>query len=480
MSEAKILSPWIGGSAKPYAEARLTKLISPVDETVAAQIVESDAGIIDLAVKNAHGAFVCHRESTVATRIGWLNAAADEVEKSEKPIVESLIRSIGKPRRAATFEAKRGPQFLRACAAQLPHLAGEVLPMDITPMGAGRFGFTTRIPYGVVATITPFNAPANLLAQKLAPALAMGNAVVAKPSPPGTEVTLIYAEALKRAGVPDGFLNVVPGGREAAQLLVAHTMVAAVTITGGTAAGRELARAAGAKKFVAELGSNAANIVCADADLADAAQRIASAAFEASGQQCISAQRVIVERPVYERFLELFVAASKKLKVGNPEDPATDVGPMVSRAAADRVSDMIEDAVKKGARLLLAPTRDRCILGPAIVADPPSGARLLLEEAFGPVVTVQAADSVDAALALANASEFGLQGACFTSNLDTAFKISRKFNVGSLWVNEASRFRLDTYPFGGVGSSGYGREGVRYAMEEMSQWKFTGIRLNPN
>jgi acyl-CoA reductase-like NAD-dependent aldehyde dehydrogenase len=278
--------------------------------------------------------------------------------------------------------------------------------------------------------------------------------------------------------LPDGLFNVVPGGRETAHHLVAHPLVAAVTITGGTAAGRELAKIAGAKKLVAELGSNAANIVCADANLADAAQKIAAAAFEASGQQCISAQRVIVERAAYDKFLELFVAAAKKLKVGDPNDAATDVGPMVSRQAADRVAAMIDDAVKKGARLVLVPARDRCILGPAIVADPPKDARLLLEEAFGPVVTLQAAESVDDALALANSSEFGLQGACFTLSLDTAFKISRLFNVGSLWVNEASRFRLDSYPFGGVGSSGYGREGVRYAMEELSQWKFTGIRLN--
>lgn len=472
-----IFGPWIGGAAQPAAEAKTSPIISPIDETVAGSIVESDPSIVDQAAKNAHAAFLARRESTVAARIAWLNAAAAEIEKSEPAIVASLVKMIGKPRRAATFEAKRGPAFLRATAAQLPHLLGEVLPLDSVAMGAGRFGFTTRIPYGVVATITPFNAPANLLAQKLAPALAMGNAVIAKPSPPGTEVTLLYAKALKGAGVPDGLFNVAPGGRETALSLVAHPLVAAVTMTGGTAAGRELARAAGAKKFLAELGSNAANIVCADADLADAAQRIAAAAFEASGQQCISAQRVIVERPAYARFLELFTAAAQKLRVGDPEDLATDVGPMVSRAAADRVFSMIEDAVTKGARLVLAPARKGCILGPAIVADPPETARLLLEEAFGPVVTVQAADSVDHALILANASEFGLQGACFTSNLDTAFRISRRFNVGSLWVNEASRFRLDTYPFGGVNASGYGREGVRYAMEEMSQWKFTGIRL---
>jgi acyl-CoA reductase-like NAD-dependent aldehyde dehydrogenase len=479
MGEVQRFGAWIGGSGKSSG-AKTTPLISPVDETIIAEILDSDAGVIDTAVTNAHAAFLTHRDATVATRMGWLNAAADAIEKAEPAILESLVRAIGKPRRAAAFEAKRGPQFLRATAAQLPHLGGEVLPLEATAMGASRFGFTTRIPYGVVAAITPFNAPINLLVQKLAPALAMGNAVVAKPSLPGTEVALLIAEALKRAGVPDGLFNVVPGGRETALTLVAHPLVAAVTLTGGTIAGRELARAAGAKKFVAELGSNAANIVCADADLADAAQRIAGAAFEASGQQCISAQRVIVERAVYTQFLELFVTASRRLKVGDPNDATTDVGPMISRAAADRVQQMVDDAVEKGARLVLAPTRQGCILGPAIVADAPPVARLLLEEAFGPVVVVQAVNDVDAALALANSSEFGLQGAGFTSSLDTAFKLSKKFHVGSLWINEASRFRLDTYPFGGVGASGFGREGVRYAMEELSQWKFTGIRLDPH
>jgi acyl-CoA reductase-like NAD-dependent aldehyde dehydrogenase len=305
----------------------------------------------------------------------------------------------------------------------------------------------------------------------------MGNAVVVKPSPPATEAALIVAEALNHSGLPDGLFNVVPGGRKTALSLVAHRDIAAVTLTGGTTAGRELARAAGAKKFVAELGSNAANIVCADADLADAAQRIAAAAFEASGQQCISAQRVIVEEGAYDRFLDLFATAAQKLKTGDPHDVSTDVGPMVGRAAADRVEQMIGDAVKRGAQLVLAPKRSGCTLSPAIIAGAPPETRLLLEEAFGPVAIVISARSVDEAIEIANDSEFGLQGACFTRSLETAFKVSKHFNVGSLWINEASRFRLDTYPFGGVGASGYGREGVRYAMEELSQWKFTGIRL---
>jgi acyl-CoA reductase-like NAD-dependent aldehyde dehydrogenase len=479
MSTAARHLPWIGGSADVSAEATFSPLVSPIDMTIASEFVESDAGIIDAAVRHAHAAFLKHQDATIAKRVQWLMAAADAIDKIEAELIRSLVCVIGKPRRAATFEAKRAGAFIRACAAQLPHLGGEVLPLDAMAAGAGRFGFTTRVPYGVVAAVTPFNGPVNLLVQKLAPALAMGNAVVVKPSPPGTEVALLLAEAVKKGGLPDGLFNVVPGGRQTALLLAAHPLVGALTVTGSTAAGNELARAAGAKRFVAELGSNAANIVCADADLADAATRMAGAAFEASGQQCISAQRVIVEQPVFEKFLQLFVAAANKLKVGDPEDSATDVGPMISAAAADRVEGMIADAVAKGARLVLKPERQGCILGPAIVADAPANARLMGEEAFGPVVVVQPVADVDAALALANSSEFGLQGACFTASLDTAFKVSRQLKVGSLWINEASRFRLDTYPFGGVGASGFGREGVRYAMEEMSQWKFTGIRLNP-
>jgi acyl-CoA reductase-like NAD-dependent aldehyde dehydrogenase len=479
LSGTQRLNPWISGASYGAGNASFMPLVSPVDMTVVSHIIDSDAAVIDRAVESAHTAFHAYQDVAVTQRVDWLMAAADAVAKAEMAIVNSLIRAIGKPRRAATFESKRAAQLIRACATQLPHMNGEVLPLDVSPLGTGRFGFAVRIPYGVVAAITPFNAPANLLLQKVAPALAMGNAVVVKPSPPGTEVALILAEAFKQAGLPDGLFNVIPGGRETARSLAAHPLVAAVSLTGSTAAGHEIARAAGAKHFVAELGSNAANIVCADADLEDAAKRIAGAAFEASGQQCISAQRVILQRSVYQPFLDSFLAAAKRLKVGDPNDEATDIGPMISAAAADRIEQLVADAVAKGAKLLLKADRSGCVLGPAIVAEAPAGARLMSEEAFGPVVVIQPVVDLDTALVLANASEFGLQGACFTSNIETAFKVSRKFRVGSLWINEASRFRLDTYPFGGVGASGFGREGVRYAMEDLSQWKFTGFRFNP-
>ena len=293
----------------------------------------------------------------------------------------------------------------------------------------------------------------------------------------GGRIALRVAALFAQAGLPAGLFNVVTGDREPARLLVSDPNVAAVTFTGGTLAGDALVRAAGAKKFVAELGSNAANIVLADADVADAAKRIASAAFEASGQQCISAQRVIVEAPVYEAFLAAFVNAARALRVGEATDDTTDVGPMISSAAADRVMGMIAEAIAQGGRYALEPTRRYCIVSPGIVVDVPRRAQMWCDEAFGPVAIVERAASVDEALALANDSPFGLQGALFTASLASAMRFSEEFDVGSLWVNEASRFRLDMYPFGGVKRSGFGREGVRYALEEMSQLKFTGIRF---
>jgi acyl-CoA reductase-like NAD-dependent aldehyde dehydrogenase len=258
---------------------------------------------------------------------------------------------------------------------------------------------------------------------------------------------------------------------------VAHPEVRAVTFTGGTDAGDALIRAAGNKKFVSELGSNAANIVMADADIAEAATKIAAAAFEASGQQCISAQRVLVQRPVVETFLGAFVAAAKKLKIGAVEDTATDIGPVVHVRAAERIMSMYEDAIVRGACAMLEPTRNGCFISPGILVDVAFDSRLWREEVFGPLALVQPFDNIEEALTLANDSPFGLQGAVFTKDIATAMRFSEDFEVGSLWVNEASRFRLDMCPFGGMKSSGTGREGVRYAIEELSQIKFTGLKF---
>jgi acyl-CoA reductase-like NAD-dependent aldehyde dehydrogenase len=471
------LCAWIGGErvSVPPSVAR-TDLLSPVDGSVTYRMPEAGEDVVDAAVRNAAAAFEAHRYASTATRLAWLEAIAKTVSANTGPIVDSIVRAIGKPRRAATFEAGRVGEFLRGCAAELATWRGELVPVDAVPLGAGHLGLAKRIPCGVVGAITPFNAPANLLVQKIGPALATGNAVVVKPHPTGIETALLIAELCKKAGLPDGLYNVIPGDRAAALALAAHPRVSVVTLTGGVAAAEALARAAGAKKFCAELGSSAANIVLADANLEDAAQKIARAGFEASGQQCISAQRVIVEKAVFDRFLGLFVAAARSLKVGLPDEEGVDVGPMVNVAAAERVMAMVADTVAKGAKVALEPVRKGAVVSPGILVGAARSSRLLCEEVFGPVVVVQPAENLDDALAQANDSQFGLQGACFTASLDAAMKVAERFDSGSVWINEASRFRLDMYPFGGVRQSGYGREGIRYAMEEYSQWKFVGLK----
>jgi len=333
----------------------------------------------------------------------------------------------------------------------------------------------------VVAAVTPFNAPVNLLLQKVAPALAVGNAVVVKPAPEGAIVALQMAELLAPV-LPAGLLSVLPGGPEIARGLASHPQVRAVTLTGGVAAGRAVMAAAGIKPVLLELGSNAPNIVLADADLDDAAASIANAAFGASGQQCISAQRVIVERPAFDAFVGRFVAAAERMVVGDPDDPATEIGPVAHQGRRDAVVRFIADAEQRGAKVLLDGRPDRAddlCLGPTVVVDAPPDAMICRDEVFGPVAVVLPADSLDEAVTIANDSPFGLQAACFTRSLSHALRAAEDIEAGSVWINESTRFRLDTTPFGGYGQSGVGREGVRYAMEALSQLKFVGLRLTP-
>ncbi|HVR50112.1 MAG TPA: aldehyde dehydrogenase family protein [Pseudorhodoferax sp.] len=438
-------------------------------------IAETSAEQVDAAVQAAHRRFMATRPSALADRIDILERLATAIATESETLAALISHDVGKPIRVARGEVGRGLEFVRACTAAAGQIGGEVIPVDAVRPGVGRFGFTRRVPYGVVGAITPFNAPINLLVQKLAPALAAGNTVVAKPAPPATRTALHLAEALVRQGVAPGVFNVVTGDRAAATALAAHPRVPVVSFTGGVAAAESLLRHTGVRKFVSELGSSAANIVLADADLDSAAQKIAGAAFEASGQQCISAQRVIVDRRVYPAFVERFVAAALALRVGRPEDEDCSIGPMVSQASADRVMALCEDALRHGARALLPIVREGLTVHPLVLADLAPAARLWHEEVFGPVAVLLAADDAEHALRLANDSPFGLQGALFTRDLGQIFRFADEFDVGSMWVNEASRFRLDMYPFGGMKHSGVGREGVRYAIEELSQLKFTGI-----
>lgn len=473
-----VFSGFVGGQFVPAgADVGTLDLIDPKDGRLIGKIAESGKAGVDRAVEAASYAFAAHRKTPAHQRIAWLKSAAATLINANEQIAALIREDVGKPIRMARFEVNRGAEFLELTAAALTQIGGETLPLDITPAGAGHLGLVRHVPYGVVAGITPFNAPVNLLVQKLAPAIAAGNAIIIKPAPAGTRTALRMAELFHAAGWPKDLFTVVTGDRETALALAAHPGVRAVSFTGGTSGGDALARAAGAKKFLAELGSNAANIVMADAEVETAAKKIGAAAFEASGQQCISAQRVLVAGPVHDVFLQHFVAAAAKLRVGDAADPTTDVGPMVSKASADRVMAMCADALAKGARYALEPRQTGAVVSPGILTGVPTDSRLWREEVFGPIALVAPFDTIDNALKLANDSEFGLQGAVFTRDLAATLRFSEDFDVGALWINEATRFRLDLYPFGGMKRSGVGREGVRYAIEEFSQLKFTGITI---
>ncbi|MCW5686015.1 MAG: aldehyde dehydrogenase family protein [Pseudolabrys sp.] len=476
---AKLLTSFVNGKSLESSEAVLD-LASPANGSISARLSEAGERGVSDAVEGALKAFKAHVGSTAYQRSCWLRAVSKKILESCDGLADIVSKEVGKPIRVATIEARRAAAFVEACAFSLLEMGGEALPLDAMANGSGKFGFSRRIPYGVVGAVTPFNGPITLVLQKVVPAIAVGNAIVVKPAPAGTQVALALARLFVDAGLPKGLFNVVTGDRVTALALAAHPDVRVVSFTGGSAAGEVLGRAAGSKKYLAELGSNTANIVFADANLQCAATKIAFAAFEASGQQCISAQRVLVQRPILESFSKAFVSAAAALKVGSASDPSTDVGPMVHLAAADRVLAMCDDAVAKGARYLLKPKRDNCIVSPGILVGVPFDARLWSEEVFGPIAIIQPFDTVEEAIKLANDTPFGLQGSVFTESLTVALRCFNEFEVGGLWVNEASRFRLDNYPFGGVKGSGVGREGIKYAMEEYSQLKFMGISTPPS
>jgi acyl-CoA reductase-like NAD-dependent aldehyde dehydrogenase len=467
--------PWIGGGEDRSHPRATAVSVAPYDGRAVAEVEQADATDVDRAVAVAEECWAAHRREPGHERASWLRAAADNLEASSDALVDALVALIGKPRKLSVFEVRRGVGLLRLCGEEISRMHGENLVLDGVHGGDGRWGLTRREPFGVVAAITPFNAPVNLLLQKVGPALAMGNAVVVKPAPEGAVIALQIAEAIADA-VPSGLLAVLPGGPDVALDLVARPQVRAVTLTGGVAAGEAVLAAAGIKPVSLELGSNAPNIVCADADVDRAAREIASAAFGASGQQCISAQRVIVQRPVLDAFVDLFVAAARELVVGDPADLTTDLGPLISDRARDRVRRHLEDAEVRGGKVVLDGRSDDLCFGPSVVREVPADALVLREEVFGPVAVVIPVDSVDEAIAAANDSELGLQASCFTSDVATAMRAAEELRAGSVWINEPTRFRLDTYPFGGYGKSGIGREGVRYAMEALSQLKFVGLR----
>jgi acyl-CoA reductase-like NAD-dependent aldehyde dehydrogenase len=382
---------------------------------------------------------------------------------------DCLAREAGKPVAQAKLELERAVFVFRDAAEEATRIQGEVLPLDVMASGTGRLGLTRRFPLSPIAAITPFNFPVLLAAHKIAPAMACGASLTLKPPPQDPLTTLRLGELVAASGYPAGGVNIVPCNLDVAQRLVQDERVRMISFTGSVRAGWAIRAAAGTRRVALELGGNAGVIVEPDADVEHAAQRCAIGGYAYAGQSCISVQRIFVHQQVYERFLADFVARVSKLVVGDPLDPATEVGPMIDEAAARRAESWIGAATAQGAQVLTGGTRRGNLFQPTVLAGTRADQAVNCEELFAPVTTVSTYRAFDEALAAVNASPFGLQAGVFTRDTGKLLRAWDRLDVGGVMGNEIPSFRVDRMPYGGAKASGLGREGVRWAIDEMTE-----------
>jgi succinate-semialdehyde dehydrogenase/glutarate-semialdehyde dehydrogenase len=400
------------------------------------------------------------------------------IEKHRDELVRTIVAEAGFPVTDAANEVSRAIQTFVVSAEEAKRLGGEMVPIEGAPGQAHRMAFTVRVPRGVVCGITSFNSPLNMVAHKVAPALASGNTAVIKPPQATPFSAALLFQLLLDAGLPPAHANLVQGpGAEVGGWLSENPTIAFYTFTGSTAVGKLLQRSVGLRPIALELGSIAGTIVCEDADLQRAAARIASSAFRRAGQSCTSTQKLFVHEAIVDRFLALFVDATRALTVGDPNDPATAVGPMISEQEAIRAESWIADAVASGARIVHGGRRDGALLHPTILRDTTPGMRVVCEEIFAPVVSLIPFRSLDAVVDEINASPYGLSVGVFSADVTRAIVAARRLRVGVVHVNESSSSRVDLMPFGGVKDSGMGREGPKYAMREMTEERLITVSL---
>ena len=411
-----------------------------------------------------------------ATRASILQRAADLATAHREAIARLIAVELGKPVKDGRGELDRVADTFAVCAAEARQIGGDVLPVAGWARGVGNTALTYRAPAGVALAITPFNAPANLLAHKLGASFAAGNSTIVKAPPQAPAVSAAIVALLLAAGAPVEAVQLLHGGGEVGAALCAAPEVAVISFTGSAETGAAVARAAGAKRLVLELGGNAATIVCDDADLAAAARVCARTGYTNSGQSCISVQRIYVDRRRFEQFADLLSAEVATLRVGDPLDPQTDVGSMVDEQAAERVLSWATEAADGGARITVGGSRDGATLAPTVVVDPPDDARVVTQEVFGALVAVLPFDDFDEVLQTCNASRFGLQAGLFTADINRIVTAWRELEVGGLIVNGSSNFRLDHLPFGGVKDSGFGRESPRSMIDDYTVVKTLVLR----
>lgn len=452
------------------------EVLSPYDGALVGRVPRAGAGetraALDAAEKAMQEPLPAHKRAAILDRVAaLLSERADDAART-------ISSETGKPMKAARVEAARAVSTFTMAAVEARKLAGNVIPMDASPAGAGKLAFTLRQPIGIVGAISPFNFPLNLVAHKVAPALAAGCAVVLKPASQTPLSALLLAELKAQAGLPAGWLNVVCGpAGEIGDVLVEDERVKLITFTGSVPIGWKLRERAPRKRVNLELGNATPVIVAADADLEDAAERLAANAFSFAGQSCISVQRIYVERSCYDDFLGRFIPRVEALVVGDPADEKTDVGPLISARDRDRILAWIEEATSSGGKVLTGGELEGELLLPTVIAEAPPDAKVSSEEVFGPLCTVTPFDTLDEAIELANSTRFGLQAGIFTRHVKDALRAARTLEFGGVTVNEAPTFRADQMPYGGIKDSGNTREGPAYAVREMTEERLVVLQL---
>ncbi len=452
-------------------------ITSPYDHSVLAVVSEATRDDIETAIESAVQAFAVTRKMASHQRAGILRKIVDGIAAQREEFARTICQEAAKPIKTARIEVERAINTFQIAAEESTRIYGEYIPLDTLESTAGRWGLMRRFPLGPVFAITPFNFPLNLVAHKIAPAIAAGCPIILKPAPQTPISSLLLADIVHDAGWPDGALAVMPLSNDDAAVLVADDRIKLLTFTGSAAVGWQLKSRAGKKRVTLELGGNAGVIVHSDADLPYAAHRCVAGGFSYAGQTCISVQRILVHQPVFDRFTQLLLEGVGKLKLGDPMHENTDVAPLIREQDAVRVVEWIDEAVQGGAKLLCGGKRHGAMVEPAVLTGTAPNMRVNCAEIFGPVVTVEPYENFSEALRSINDSAYGLQAGLMTRDALLIQSAFDELEVGGLIVGDVPSFRADQMPYGGVKDSGLGREGLRYSIEDMTERKLMVMAL---
>lgn len=466
----------IGG--KEVFKDEIIEVLYPYNQQVIGQAPKGSVEDVYQAVEKAKVGLSKLKKLTAYEKYKILMKVADLLEKRKEEFAKTITLETGKTIKESRIEVERAINTITFSAEEAKRIGGEVVHFDASPNGKGKRGYYFRVPAGIVSAITPFNFPVNLTAHKIAPSIAAGCPFILKPSEKTPLSPTMLCQLFLEAGVPEEAVSIIPGFADVGQAMTTHPDVRVVSFTGSLKVGEIIAKQAGLKKIVMELGSNSAVIVDQDANLEVAAKKSVLGGFALAGQVCISVQRVLVHEKVADQFEKLLKEEASKLKYGDPMDENTDVGPVISINEVDRIQTWISEALVKGAKIEFGGETQKTLVKPTIVSDVPEDSKLFYEEAFAPVVAVKRFENIDQAISLVNKTNYGLQVGVFTNNLKNAWKVIEEVDVGGVMINDIPTFRADNMPYGGVKGSGIGREGPKFAIEDYTEIKVVAFDLN--